>query len=441
MFSKNDTRPIRLIAKSVFISLLATPLFANEAGWKEESKARIEQFRKADFAIKLVDGEGAPLKNTAVHLKLTRHDFNFGTAVAAWRIRSKDEDGQKYRDYVLRNFNGIVAENAMKWPQSHPQPDLYVFTDADAILDFAKENELYLRGHNIFWSKKKWQSDWVQALEKDPETLGKAVEERIATIVPRYADYIRDWDMNNEMRHGRFFADALGDDVRIRMFQQAQALHPTGRFYTNEYAVLDNDQDTQEYIDLIEQLIAAGAPVGGIGIQEHAAERFAGVRGEGDEVERGGPRPLIPTEVWQRLDKLAELGLPIQITEVSFKTEDPEAQAEALEAFYRTSFAHPGVDAFYLWGFWEHSHWLGDKASLVNADWSLKPAAKVMEKLLHEEWVTEVEGKTDARGIFHFRGFYGNYNLLVKGDGSEVKSLRIKLPKKEYTKKVTVRSN
>ena len=433
------SRLLYFLAAFIGLHILA-PLMAlpepPPTSFQDEAAARITEHRTGDFTLRLVDAEDQPLGGVRARLSLSRHDFLFGTAINGGPLMKTGEDGKKYRQFILDHFNGLVAENSMKWPQNEPEPDVDDFERADAIAAFARKHDFALRGHCLFWSKKKWQSDWVQQLEGEP--LREAMHQRMAAILPRYTPQIRDWDANNEMLHGDFFK-SRSEGIRPFIFETAQALAPEARFFTNEYSILDSDENTQTYIELIRGLQAQGAPVGGIGIQEHAAERFTQARGAGDEVERGSVAPLRPREVWARLDRLAELGLPIHITEVSFKTRDLEAQAEALELFYRTAFAHPGVDAFFLWGFWERAHWLKGDAALVDADWTLKPAARRLHKLLNEEWTTEASAMSDPDGRVEFRGFYGTYALELTFPDGSVQRTRVNFSKDQPNPQLELR--
>jgi GH35 family endo-1,4-beta-xylanase len=158
---------------------------------------------------------------------------------------------------------------------------------------------------------------------------------------------------------------------------------------------------------MIRQLQAQGAPIGGIGVQEHGSQHF--LPPAGGEAQ-GGYR-LEPSQVLRRLDRLAELGLPIHLTEISARTADLEGRAEALETMFRVGFSHPQVEAILLWGFWERRHWMGPEAALVDAEWNLLPAGQRISRLLRQEWRTNMTARTDAAGVLTFRGFYGDYEL------------------------------
>ena len=62
-------------------------------------------------------------------------------------------------------------------------------------------------------------------------------------------------------------------------------------------------------------------------------------------------------------------------------------------------------------------------------DFTKKPAYEVVKNLFSKRWHTECEVATDELGRANFRGFYGNYDILIKLDGRSV-SKEISLSKK-----------
>lgn len=53
------------------------------------------------------------------------------------------------------------------------------------------------------------------------------------------------------------------------------------------------------------------------------------------------------------LDTVAEVGLPIWITELSVASNDIHARANALRDILTLYFSHPAVEGILLWGFWD----------------------------------------------------------------------------------------
>ena len=54
-----------------------------------------------------------------------------------------------------------------------------------------------------------------------------------------------------------------------------------------------------------------------------------------------------------RLDKIAESGLPIWITELTIQDPDENSRAAALDDIMTLYFSHEAVEGVLLWGFWD----------------------------------------------------------------------------------------
>ena len=53
----------------------------------------------------------------------------------------------QYRATLSHEFNQLEPENAMKFGPVHPGPTTYDFDPADALVNFAKANNMAVRGH------------------------------------------------------------------------------------------------------------------------------------------------------------------------------------------------------------------------------------------------------------------------------------------------------
>ena len=423
-------RHVTMAARAAALAALAAAGTTMADDWRAEADRRIDEYRKGDFAVTCVYANGKPVAGAKVRIRQTRSSFHFGTCIGGDPF-GQSPDEKRYTRYILDHFNALVCENAMKWYATERTKDKLTFDDADRLMKFAEANGLAMRGHCLFWSKPKYVQAWVRQLTNDQ--LRRHVEQHIADIVPRWRGRLVAWDVNNEMLDGSFYAGRLGESIRAEMFKRAHELDPCTPLFVNEYGVLCNDEKLGRYAALIGKLRKAAAPVGGIGVQEHAAQRFAaalrGVDANETRPERQVPGGLEPRAVWRRLDRLGQFGLPIHITEVSSKTPDERLRAETLETFLRVAYAHPKVEAFLLWGFWARRHWLGPQAALVEADWKPNAAGRAVSKLLLEEWRTNLEATTDAAGVVRFRGFAGTYELTTATPGGTAATATVTLPR------------
>jgi endo-1,4-beta-xylanase len=394
------------------------------ADWRSDADARIEHLRKGDFSLSITDSAGANIKGARVKYRLIHHAFLFGTAIAYAPFSDPGPDGQAYRRFILDNFSGLVCENEMKWYANEAERGHVDYSQADALLAFAKANGLQMRGHNLFWEKEKYVPSWQPKL--DDRELRAAVEERVRTSVGRYKGQVISWDVDNEMLDGSFYRERLGFDTIAWMFKEANRIDPEATLFVNEYGILGNPEKTERLISLVQSLRAKGAPVGGVGIQSHDSDRLtlkpgtsAGEEGRPDWMLRS---PLTPEAFLATLDRIhAATGLPIHLTEVSAKDHDPEKRAEALETLFRLGFSHEAVQAILVWGFGAKTHWMGPDAALMDADNTLNAAGIRISHLLQEEWTTRGTIQSDAGGHADFRGFYGVYGLEISlPDGRQI---------------------
>lgn len=390
--------------------------------WRTEADARIERLRKGDFAVEVRGRDGAPVQNARVAYRLQRHAFLFGTAIAYAPFADAGKAGRQYRQFILDHFSGLVCENEMKWYATEAERGREDYPPADALLAFAEQNGLAMRGHCIFWEKHEHVQPWLAALDRTE--LRAAMERRLA-IVRRYAGRLAAWDVNNEILDGSFYRERLGADANAWMFKEAAELDPGTPLFVNEYGILGEQEKVERYLALVRDLRASGAPVGGIGIQSHDCDRFTT---DGEARLAPGERPswllsssLTPAAFLATLDRLhAETGLPIHLTEISAKTPDAERRGKVLEMLFRLGFSHHAVQAILLWGFGALTHWMGPDAALMSADGALTAAGSRISHLLREEWTTRGNGVSAADGRFAFRGFYGSYTLRVAApDGRE----------------------
>src|SRR5579871_3294026 len=56
-----------------------------------------------------------------------------------------------YREAVIVNCQMVVPESELKWLELRPKPNEYRFEKADAIIDFARQNAIEVRGHTLAW--------------------------------------------------------------------------------------------------------------------------------------------------------------------------------------------------------------------------------------------------------------------------------------------------
>ena len=90
-----------------------------------------------------------------------------------------------YADTLVREFNRLEPENATKFGPIHPQEGTYSFGLPDALVAFAREHKLAVRGHTLVWHKQ--NPAWVTRGDRTPEQLSTILQDHIKTVAGHFA--------------------------------------------------------------------------------------------------------------------------------------------------------------------------------------------------------------------------------------------------------------
>ncbi len=383
------------------------PRAAAQPDLVRESDAAIDQHRKGVLIV-----QTAP--NAEVIVEQVRHEFWFGAALAnhAFNGRMPSQDREKYIATFLANFNAAVTENALKWHSMEPQRGKVDYSVVDAILEWTDKHHIPLRGHNIFWGTPNYVQGWLKQLPDDE--LRQVLRDRALDVGRRYKGRFAEYDLNNEMIHGNYYEQRLGDKITLQMAQWVREGDPGAVLYLNDYDILTGVR-LNDYVRHIRSLIDQGVPIGGIGVQGHL---------HGDTFD--------PKVLRDSLDALARFNLPIRVTEFNMpgqrsrfykdrnlrlSDEEEKAKAKALVDYYRICFAQPRVEGILMWGFWEGANWI-PASSLYRRDWTPLPAATAYRDLVYGQWWTRARLRANAQGTVEVRAFFGTHK--VSADGREV---------------------
>lgn len=415
-----------------------------DAAWRQAAAERIEQYRKADLTVVVQAADARLLAGATVKVRMTRHAFGFGSAVAAMPLAIETEDARRYRDTVKRLFNKVVFENDLKWPQWE---DTHNREWTIQALRWLEQQGIAVRGHCLVWPSWRNMPKDVPALKDKPEALGERVRRHIWDEVGALKGRIVEWDVVNEPYSEHDLMDALstkektGEDVMAEWFQWAHEADPGAELYLNDYGILEAGGADAAHQDAYEKtlrlLIERGAEKEAGEGAEEGAEKETEKKAE-KEAEKKVPlggiglqghfgRNLTPPErLLAVLDRFAALDRPLQVTEFDVDIADEQLQADYLRDFLTACFSHPKVKGILMWGFWEGRHWK-PRAALFRKDWSVKPNGQAWMDLVLKTWWTEAQGKTDAAGRFRARGFLGRYEVTAQAEG-KTKTVTIDLP-------------
>jgi GH35 family endo-1,4-beta-xylanase len=128
-----------------------------------------------------------------------------------------------------------------------------------------------------------------------------------------------------------------------------------------------------------------------------------------------------PDQLINTYDQLAKTGLPLHITEITVPGSGENGsilQANIVENLYRLWFSIPNMEAITWWNLADgtaHENENNIQAGLLDNKMDPKPAYLVLDKLINQEWKTNMTIKTNTKGRDSFRGFFGKYRINYNG--------------------------
>jgi GH35 family endo-1,4-beta-xylanase len=329
-----------------------------DAAWRQEAIERIEAHRKENFAISLLSADGQPIKGAQVQAKLAKHDFGFGAAVNVKMLFDKskysEEVSKKYESVILESFNKITFENALKWKLYE-----YFKEYVPDAMDWAKKNNLPIRGHTLIWPGWNKSPKHLKELSKDKKAFKEAIMERVRDFSGRWTDQVVEWDVLNEPFSSNDFMKVLGKDIVLDIFNESERVNPDVIKYINDYAILAGNhvEHQKDYLEWVQYLHDNNAPIDAIGFQGHFRS------------------PVTPVELLQRIGKYEKFGYDMQITEYDFDESDEVLQARFTRDLMTVVFSHPQMVGIVCWTLTPKADRLNH--SMFREDFTPKPMMKV----------------------------------------------------------------
>lgn len=244
--------------------------------------------------------------------------FSVGVAVSPRALKTDEAS------LILQQFNSLTPENAMKMGPIHPTEKEYNWKDADTIAAFAQRNGLKVRGHNLCWHSQAPQWMFVDSsgntVSKD--VLLQRLKDHIYAVAGRYKGKLYAWDVVNEaisdkpdeyLRPSQWL-EICGEEYIAKAFQWAHEADPNAVLFYNDYNEISPVKREKIY-RLVKSLKDAGVSIGGVGLQAHWAV---------NEPSSG--------QLDSTIERFADLGLQVQITELDISVYPKEHNARERKA-------------------------------------------------------------------------------------------------------------
>src|SRR5258706_3777486 len=272
-----------------------------------------------------------------------------------------------------RDCGILVCENETKWVALRPNPKEYSFYLADRMLDWAKANNMAMRGHTLLWQKTQYFPKWLVNYDFGTRPAAEAeriLREHITTVCAHYGARIFTYDVVNEtvdeitgeMRQTPF-TKYLGDNAIDICFDAAHKAAPHAKLVYNDYMGWgpNSARHRDGVLKLLTRLKANKAPVHLLGVQSHI--------GPGTNPESQGPNTFSAADqaAWKQfLDAVVAMDLRLALTEFDVSERGTPADiperdrfmADLAQRYLDFMFAYRQTDYLMAWGMMDHYSWL-----------------------------------------------------------------------------------
>ncbi|HSJ67325.1 MAG TPA: endo-1,4-beta-xylanase [Anditalea sp.] len=223
--------------------------------------------------------EGNEEELVAIPLKeLFKDYFPIGAAITPQHAEPNSDHGKA----LLKHFSSVTAENVMKPDALQRNKGVFTWDGADKIVQFAKANNMLVRGHTLTWHSQ--TPDWM-FYDQSGALLSKEValnqlEEHITTVMSRYKDDVYAWDVVNEAmfdwdpdgviiyREDSPWYKIVGESYIDSAFVYAHRADPDAKLFYNDYNSIFGWKRYKIY-NLVKRLKDNNIPIDGIGLQGH----------------------------------------------------------------------------------------------------------------------------------------------------------------------------
>jgi endo-1,4-beta-xylanase len=251
-------------------------------------------------------------------------------------------------------WDQLTPENSGKWASVQGSSgSTFSWSRLDAFYKYCEENGIIFAEKSFVWGSA--QPGWI-----NKSNAASAVQNWMRTFCDRYPK-TRVIDVVDEPLHTTpGYRDGLGSSTGwewvANVFKWARDACPNAVLLVNDYNIIEYSSEHGRIIDLVNSILAAGAPVMAIGAQGHDVTKVS-----------------LSTLQTYVADLVTQTGLPVYITELDLPVADDNQQATILKDFVTTFWSDPNVRGITYWGYIMGYTWRAN-TGLMSSSGTMRPA-------------------------------------------------------------------
>jgi len=399
----------------IAIAALLLPGFAARAQilqgeWVDQSEAAIEQYRKTDVTVIVIDSQDRAVQGAQVRLVQQRHDFVIGLTLPADRSAPADLSTLP----VYRCINALAYDRLTDWSvgqaPSSQVIELQIAQWTDAV------DPIRTSFGRVISADPVHNQDEVSLLQ--PADLRNVVMARLDYAM-RFDNAPDEYDLYADMLYQDMVERKLGFGMIHRMFASAGARRPDAQLGLRVRDAITL-RHARQFAETLQRFEAQQVPFDHVTIEQ----RF-----DGQINPNAFNRMLESTVGRQRV--------PVTLAGVEVGASTEVAAGLNMETLLRLLFAQPNVQGIYFSGLYQ-DELLEEHAALLGADGQPTAAGTVLDHLFNEHWISDETATTDERGNAQSRVFTGWYEITATlPDGTQLRT-EAYIPASERTKLIVL---
>ncbi len=356
--------------------------------------------------VKLVTVELAVQDDNAEVVPPAELDFDNLHALADFPI-GVSVDGpagmpsQEERSVVEQHFNQITAGNIMKMSYLHNEWEKYTHDNAEALVEYAADNNMTMHGHALVWHSCYQVPAWAREFDGTEEQFLDQVREHARSVASyydtKYPGTIVSWDVVNEaFKDDGNYRDAVADcddngegsvfgyhargpEFIKASFEGAHAGAPNAELYYNDFSLVPNHEKLNGgngapgVLGMLDGFDERGVPIDGVGFQMHIYIDWPSIN-----------------DIRQSFKKVADRNLKVKVTELDVAAYNPyggqsfvpytqeladqqkQRYCEIMEAYMDDTIVPPHLrGGFTVWGVSDADTWLTGIPNFNGNPWPL----------------------------------------------------------------------
>jgi len=408
-------------------------LWAIESLEYERALQDIEKYRKGNVALRIVDENGEPMRNSDVRISQVSHDFLFGTA---------DGPFDPYAYQLLANAGMNYVLLGFAWDQTEPSLGEYNFARNPVYqVDHLRNTGIRIGGECLIILEPGPNTYGTGLLNLSLDDLRKKIYEHVHKIVSTYSEYVDYWIVyhNPHLQYHclGFTREQIVDLIKcgVKAIRDADPTseilvffdHPCN-FLTGIAYQGSDDSFTADSHSFFSYLKQCGIGDLGIALWMTYGSVFESppVAVYTEYIGEKVPYPFRDLASISRiLDWYDTLSVPVHITAFNApgnytsplgywrtRSWDEDLKTEWIEKFYTIAYSKSHVREITYY-FSKDESFATAETGLLSASYVPRESFYAMKRLITENWTTRLNMKTDVNGQIEFRGFAGDYDITV----------------------------